>query len=120
MVSTSESPPKREPHFVRREHWYQRRMKYLNWVQHQHRKALSRFSIRTFMFAMLLLGAVMTVAWNWRPWIRERTLAVALPKGVNVVCASLSADRTKLLMGCDDGIGRNVDVTTGKVITELK
>jgi len=58
-----------------------------------------RYSLRTLVIGVLLIGSGMGLWWKWEPWVVERTYQ----KEAAVTCGAFSGDGELLAFGCADG-----------------
>src|SRR5436853_405094 len=71
-----------------------------------------RFSLRTLLLAVLLIGSGTTLWWNWEPWVLERRIASRHAQ------VSFSPDG-KFLLGTGHGLIMDVwNVETGEQLVK--
>lgn len=63
-----------------------------------------RFSLRTLLILVLLIGSGVTLWWNWQPWVFERRLEVR--------SAAYSPDGKRIILFTTDGFMQGLDPAT--------
>src|SRR5260221_14434888 len=79
------------------------------------RRWLPRFSLRTLLYAVLLIGSTTTLWWHWKPWALQRTLR---GHANSVRSASFSPDGRRIVTASFDGTARVWDSETGRLLTK--